>query len=87
MESCDKYHKEICVDFEAIVSTAVDKKRFTHAALRNINNMLGTFWEGLLVHVRVISNPIVPLTLGERGEGDIQPKSAAVYFGGEEVCT
>ena len=70
------------MDFEDRASTAVDKKRFKHAAPRNTNHIVGTFWEGLLVHVRVISNPMLPLILG----GDIQLKGAVVNFGGEEVC-
>jgi len=69
--------REICVDFEDMTSRAVEKNRFKHAALRNINHTVGTFWEGLVVHDRVIpvslgrgglhlriSNPPVPLTLG-----------------------
>jgi len=49
--------REICVDFEDMTSRAVEKNRFKHAALRNIKHTVGTFWEGLVVHVRVIPNP------------------------------
>ena len=75
--------REICVDFEDMTSRAVEKNRFKHAALRNINHTVGTFWEGLVVHVRVIPNPMLTLTWG--GGGDMQLKGAVGYFG--EECT
>ena len=53
--------REICVDFEDMTSRAVEKNRFKHAALRNINHTVGTFWEGLVVHVRVIPNAGIAL--------------------------
>ena len=56
--------REICVDFEDMTSRAVEKNRFKHAALRNINHTVGTFWEGLVVHVSVIPNPMLTLTWG-----------------------
>ena len=93
--------REICVDFEDMTSRAVEKNRFKPAALRNINHTVGTFWEGLVVHVRVIPNPMLTLTwrggvtsnskvllvtLGRSAPEDFQP-AGAVDFGGERDPT